>query len=535
MPAAITKVYLLNVPLENDYKNTLYFSSAAAQQTYFASKVVKSYTDFTYQRKDKIIRIPDIVDNLYTCNYVMYQNSAYGNKWFYAFIDKMEYINDGRTDVTIETDVMQTWAFDYTVKASFVEREHVDNDTIGLHTVPEALETGDYICNDISTVDLGLLWYVVGCTKTYGGSEKANYSRGGGIYNGIYSGKTYYALRTTGDLENFIEDYDQAGFGEDIAELFTVPAKLIGNPTYDSGNPVYRVPNSVGITQLATNTLSRPGSLNGYTPKNNKLLVFPYQYLSVDNNAGNSAEFYYELFSNPASCRFEAIGALTPGTSMSVLPIAYTNAGGNGTITEPNMFNLGLSLGKYPACNWNTDVYINWLTQNGVNMQMNTFNGIVNGVTSGAASGSSAGVGGAAAGAALGGIKGGLDAVLNNVVQKYNHSFSPTQAKGNANAGDVITSGYANKPFFYKMSIRAEYAQIIDNYFDLFGYKVNRVKVPNTAHRAQWWYTKTIDVNIDGAIPNDDMQKIKNAFNFGITFWRNPANIQNYSLANGIV
>ena len=82
----ISKVYLLSVPLENDYKNTLYFTSKENQHSYFASKVVKSYEDFSYQRKDQKIRIPEAYDTIYNCNYVMYQNTAYSNKWFYAFI-----------------------------------------------------------------------------------------------------------------------------------------------------------------------------------------------------------------------------------------------------------------------------------------------------------------------------------------------------------------------------------------------------------------------------------------------------------------
>jgi len=84
------------------------------------------------------------------------------------------------------------------------------------------------------------------------------------------------------------------------------------------------------------------------------------------------------------------------------------------------------------------------------------------------------------------------------------------------------------------MTIKEEYAKIIDDYFSMFGYKINRVKVPNKAHRSRWWYTKTLNVNIDGAIPNKDMQKIKDCYNKGITFWRNPSEIQNYSLSNGI-
>ena len=143
----ISKVYLLSVPLENDYKNTLYFTSKSNQENYFQSKVIDSYTNFTYQRKDNIIYIPDHIDHIYNCNYVMYQNSKYSNKWFYAFIKEMKYENNECTIIEIETDVMQTWMFDYEIKPSFVEREHVSDDAIGLHTVPEGLETGEFIVN----------------------------------------------------------------------------------------------------------------------------------------------------------------------------------------------------------------------------------------------------------------------------------------------------------------------------------------------------------------------------------------------------
>ena len=150
--ANITKVYLLSVPLENDYRDTLYFANATAQHNYFAGQVVKSYTDFSYQRKDSVIRVPAIVDSIRNCNYVMYQNSAYSNKWFYAFINRMVYVDDGRTDIYISTDVLQTWMFEMDFKDSFIEREHVDDDTIGIHTMPEGLDTGEYICNDTQDV-----------------------------------------------------------------------------------------------------------------------------------------------------------------------------------------------------------------------------------------------------------------------------------------------------------------------------------------------------------------------------------------------
>ena len=521
-----SNIILLKTPMELSDNNQLTWSTLNEQYNYFSNLPKLELDDATYQRKEGVIRFPtnNIItyEDLIQYNYCMYQNEAYDNKWFYAYITEINYVNDGMSTIKLETDVWNTWWNDITFKKSFVEREHVNDDTIGLHTIMEDLDTGEMICNDIASADLGLLWYVVGVTKTY-----QTWGRGGGIYNGIYSGKTYYAMRTTSDLETFIQSYETAGYADDVCEVFIVPAKLIGNPTYSAINPVYTIPQSANIEQLVTITSSRPTSINTYTPRNKKLLVYPYQYLLVDNNGGNSTEYHYELFNSPSSIQFKIIGSLTIGTSMSLLPIAYSNANGNSTITSPNMFNYGMSLAKYPVCNWNTDVYTNWLTQNAVNMQMNVIGDIGKGITTGM----SGGIIGSAFGAGAGAIKG----ITENMVQRHNYSFSPNQAKGNANAGDVITSGNANAPHFYKMSIKKEFAKILDNYFDMFGYKINDLKIPNLTGRKNWNYIKTIGCNLIGDIPQFDLQKIKELFDKGITLWHNTLTFLDYSQSNTII
>ena len=47
-------------------------------------------------------------------------------------------------------------------------------------------------------------------------------------------------------------------------------------------------------------------------------------------------------------------------------------------------------------------------------------------------------------------------------------------------------------------------------------------------------YTKTIDANISGPIPQEDLQIIKDCYNRGVTYWRIPANFKDYTVANGI-
>ena len=56
----------------------------------------------------------------------MYQNENFSNKWFYAFITNMTYVNNGMTLIEIATDVFQTWQFDLQYKQSFIEREMIN-------------------------------------------------------------------------------------------------------------------------------------------------------------------------------------------------------------------------------------------------------------------------------------------------------------------------------------------------------------------------------------------------------------------------
>lgn len=513
MANPITKVYLLDVPLENDYKNTLYFANSQAQQSYFQSRIIGSYSynDFSYQRKDQIIRVPAQYDSISKCNYVMYQNSNYSNKWFYAFVNELEYINDGRTDLHIETDVMQTWMFDYNVKASFVEREHVSDDTVGLHTVPENFELGEYISNGfVRDNELSDFVYIIQVTEYVSGNKPLATN-----FGGVYAPGGAYICTNASQVVNIIQALDQAGKGDAVTNVYIVPSKVVNNT---SGALQYS-----GQSDPVTYNIEvdKQTTLNGYTPKNNKLLTYPYNYLLLDNNNGTSNILQYENFSGN-KCTFEVSGVPTVGASIKIAPTDYKGQ---------NRFQQeGIMCGKFPTCGWVNDTYTNWLTQNAVNIGVGVASAgleLIGGV------GMMASGGGAVAGA--GAVANGALGIANSVGQIYQHSLIPNSSKGNINGGDINTCYNMNKFYFIKMSIKSEYAQIIDKYFDMFGYKVNMVKVPNKNHRSRYWYTKTINVNIDGNVPQADMQKIKNCYDNGITFWRSASDIENYSGSNNIV
>ena len=96
-----TNVILLkNVPISNNYKDTLWFDDKTSQENYFKSLKLFDLKNYTYQRVNLgVTRVGIDAEKLYCCNYMMFQNASFGNKWFYAFVTKVEYVNNGMSHV----------------------------------------------------------------------------------------------------------------------------------------------------------------------------------------------------------------------------------------------------------------------------------------------------------------------------------------------------------------------------------------------------------------------------------------------------
>lgn len=522
-----TDLYLLKVPLEIDSVNQLTFSNAAAQFNYFNSLPKLAVDDFTYQRKDGTIRFSANFDEIVTYNYVMYRNTEYSNKWFYAYITDIEYLNDSVSAVAIKTDVWQTWQFDLSYKPVFVEREHVNDDTIGSNTIQEGLELGEFVTNGVTSL------YPNKSITDYDGhaitglenpiffqvSELASgisiaTSMFESAYNNVFSGLYYFAVTTYSAARAIIDRY--IGKQESIISIFIAPKQFLAGAKVfgELGYNIY-IPQNNGIPyQLLDNTtITRPTTLDGYTPKNNKLFVYPFSYLYITNNTGNDTEFRYEDFVS-ATPKFNIKGALGQGCTTKLIPYDYKK--GN------DMYEYGMTGAKYPICAWSSDYYTNWMTQNAVNVGL--------GITSGLISTGANLISGNAVGTANS-LLSGIGGVMSQIYQAKMH---PDQAYGNLNSSDLLPS--TGKYFsVVKMSLRYEIARSIDNYFSQFGYRVNRVKIPNITGRRNWNFVKTQGCYIDADIPQTDLDEIKGLFNKGVTFWHNPATFADYSQNNDII
>ena len=93
-----------------------------------------------------------------------------------------------------------------------------------------------------------------------------------------------------------------------------------------------------------------------------------------------------------------------------------------------------------------------------------------------------------------------------------------------------------NQDIFTRYSIKRQFAERIDMYFDMYGYQTNKVKLPNITGRPNWNYVKTHGLNAlqksTANIPQEDFLEFKNLFNNGTTLWHNPATFLDYSQNN---
>ena len=548
-------VILLKVPLEMSEEHQLTFANATAQYNYFnglPTTSKKAFDKFTYQRKDNAIKLPELIDNLYGFNYVMYRNTNYSSKWFYAYITGFEYVNDSVTLVKIKTDVWQTWQFDLTYRSCFVEREHVNNDGVGLHTVPEDVELGEYVKNSVTgTPTIGKFenfLYAVGLSELIGTITDANDNEiePAARINGMPQGLYYMFTDSTSNLQGIVDMYDDAGKSDAIYTMFIFPKDLLySGGTYAYKGAKWNYSGSSGTiisiltglyaptatsdpaTLVTARTITLPTKVGKtYTPKNNKLFTWPYCFFNISNNNGTSVTYHYEDFSGTPSFNLE--GVFSIGCSMKLFPTNYKNMDIFTGTVQDNPYDYGLNAGKYPTISWRSDAFTNWITQNAVNMNSGTL-----------LSGAAGFVGGMKFGGIVGGVAGAAlstaMSVSRNIAKTEQASVIPDQVKGNINAGDINYGKHKNSFTVFEMSIKPEYAEIIDNYFSMFGYKVNALKTPNVTGRTNWNYVKTIGCYIEATIPQDDLAEIKAMFDRGITFWHNPATFGMYNQTNSIV
>lgn len=393
MPTPNTIVNILKgIELDRDLENTYRFASLSAQQNFFsAPKRVKfQLENLQYLRTgENSIKVEIDTASLYDCNYLMFQNTGYRDatgrtRWFYAFIDRVDYVNEATSEIFYTIDPMQTWLFDFKFADCMVEREHVRDDRIGKNVISEPVECGGYmqevsanivpptsfkykggiittkpinmgaLPSDTITiqitpsssisfsrpipyagVDVGSGLNTTGTVGQYP-TDLSWYADFSLVKNEKATGKyhsdntvtspeildiEYYSLQ---NLISWIANAQIDGMdAKDIYAVFIYPDYFSSED--DGVFDEYGAGSKEKIMTFDMSSTAGFKKADGtfFTPRNNKLYTFPYTRLTVSSHYGNVAHYKFELFNNGFKPIFKLLSILTATPQAALIPVGY--------------------------------------------------------------------------------------------------------------------------------------------------------------------------------------------------------------------
>lgn len=555
-----------NIKMDREYVNVLSFSENEMVTLCEQNKVVSS-EKFSFIRASGTVQVPFSYGTCLQANYIAFQNPDYTNKWFFAWIDEIIYRGDNNTEIKYTIDSWSTWFDKWTKKPCFIQREHTNDDTIGANTLPENLDVGDVV-QEVETYDTSLSEYNWVAVETAWllkenstGTElldkdKGNQFSGISVYNKQVFGNKIILFQYNDaddliDLGLYIMRTNSDGHIADIKNIFIIPDAIVDKTkitlktayAFEQSDKFkieyYELPLSTDIQSFKF-SVNKITAFNDITIKNNKCFVYPYNFLFVTNNIGNSNIYKYENFYDSNEATFDILLAISIGCSGKLVPTNYKKIGVNDDESIP--------LAKYPTCSWSSDAFTNWLTQNAVNESINMAFGLfgagnqfassINSVNANNQKVERTGKGEiqSSTGAYVDLGVNIAGTVARQIGNFYTGSLMPN-IQGGQNTGDVTWANNRNTFIFRCMRVKTENLKIIDEYFSRFGYLTNRVKLPNITGRQNFNYIEigqSEEIGY-GEVPSIFMNNINNACRKGVTIWHNHENLGNYNIDNNII
>lgn len=519
----VGEIWLLkNIPWGKDYKHTKYFSSASAQHSFIcdSSRIIGSSNPKTAQNqiKDPLsgsIKIAGHQENYLGCSYICFVNTSIegalpaDHTYNYAFVDDVRYISNNVFEIDYTIDVFQTYLFQggCSVDKAFIKRTHTQTDELGsnAHLEPEPLGFGDYTYSKLSSLIVDTSWkYLIFSAldltqvspQTQTKLEEMNLCypyRGGGIIQGVY----VYVCDSYVEMSNKIGGLRQ-GLAEAIIAVVAVPAGFVNRTNDDLITP---------SAEHKSEATGRYTNIDGYAPTNKKVLAFPYNMLHISNLEGTEKDYRWEYFADVNDIHFELWLSVTPDPELIAIPENYAGLAKD--------YDGRVTLNNFPHITWMSSYFKQWQQDKGLQT-------IVGSIAGGALAGfniaspaeGSHPIKSAISGAGLGSVMAGMEFAKAQCHPNGYHGSGQGQSA-------LFTAGVKNI-YALQKCINANDARRIDNYFSRYGYAINKIEnVHFTNPRFNQHYVQTAEVIISGGAPASVIRTISDAFNAGITFWKN--------------
>lgn len=511
-PETTVELYF-DIHLDNSYTDTFWFANRSDQYSFFSGKTKKVFTG-TFQRvntalppstqgntgtprKENTVRVNAPFEEIYTANYLAFQNKQVtGNRWFYAFINKINPISSNACEIEYEIDMFQTWFFDCKVGESFVLREHPRPDN-EINLQPENISIGEknyYLIENITPVRYDIYAIVSSDPE---GRKAPRYSwMVGDIPQALgYQKITSYTSGTNPQtisqtIGDFVSSYLNENNGSAILDIKIVP---IFNAVKTSYN------------------------FNSLLPSLHwsKVKTSPFMQIIIRDSVGNEQAFSPELMEfEPISSNFNISFLQNSLGDVMIYPVNYVNSkpsdaynftietaistGYGGTVYSAIMEGAWIS-SIFSALGASGDNAKNSITETPLN-ELN----IVKPIAS----------------------------TTNNLLQATLKKGRSSGVVSGGGGKKIFYAGLSNEKNKYKIGLylytaTSESLKRIDKFFDEFGYATNLYKIPNGLTPStqttflSFNYIQMVESKITGSVPNEAIFKIKEIFANGVRLWHN--------------
>nr|DAP77263.1 MAG TPA: Major tail protein [Bacteriophage sp.] len=527
-----------NFPI-NDYANQVYYSNQNTRDAEFDKYEDRAIKDLA--SCDKTKRQIRLNVSYYVGNQYNYGCIIENNKRYYIFIDSVEWKSNLNTVILhYSYDYWQTYCYQITLKDSYVEREHVADDTFGKHIIDEGLPIDEYKVqsSEVLNGDNDGMYFCISVSDTNGVISTSHNSQES-IPSTCRPSKYEQSVQITfSDDLNVISRYlDMLVLKnkiDGISGLYSIPKVAIPSKIqkqgydWDTGeDDVKYVGYNNDLPTMITWDLPKPKNIDGYEPINKKCFTYPYCFANITNNNGSSLYGQFELANDRNSVKFRYYFPCIEGNVSFGYLAEYDGVvknfdksiQGQTNIELPfvtNTFSAYMSANQNSIANQYSTIDRNE-TASIVKAGVNGAVGIVGSLATGNVAGAiSSGIGTASniADATLSAYnqRQAIDSSLKDQESKANVSHGAYTGVGNIICGQIGFKGQL-------ITVTAENIKMIDDYFSMFGYKVNTIKKPELNTRPYWNYIKTSGVNMIGNVPQDALNVLKQMFDSGVTMW----------------
>lgn len=568
-------LYAGNVKWSNDYKHVMLFSSKSVRNDFMKTYLSKLKNNVIYYNPNQYIDVAGRLQNAESYNYVYYTNdSDISITKYCCFVTNYEYIAPDTTRLYIELDVFQMLIYSTNFYQSYIERAIISKsaDNANTNYLPEPitapLEYEKKLTDILESAKWEPAWVLH--MASYYNSATGKYD-----YKGIGTNNTYgeYGrfIESQVEMDKVLTMYGRKGINEvledfnvmldDTVDNFTQNGKEVlksiiqgifsgGISTTEGWNNMtglaaisdigsladfqdhrdellglYAIPQWLkeayiadgGDSNFADNrrsykdvdlSINRNSLANGYTPRNKKLLTSVCRGYVLANKTGMRKAFKPELFDDNPTIRIAGITMATSGYQWHI----------------NNYHEITDSYGEVP---YNSERRVGYDSNTGLNKAINTM-----GAISSVAGGVGALAGGIASKNPVGVIEG-VNSGVNSLVNAVDMIGNQEQHIGNN--GDLlrVTGGRAQLSW-YEISPTLSECESIDNFFDMYGYTINKHANPRSYFntRSVWNYIKCANVNLSCDAPADYENKLKNIFTSGVTLWHSYSDFGNYAKTN---